>query len=107
MDLSLNDQFSVHLDDRNDLATVEGRAAFEQSVVVRVTDRMHDSITGITGRENIEEKIHLVVSRVAKEHDHIDSVASVDIQPKENAPDTYEVEVQYVEDDSLSFEVAP
>lgn len=105
MDLSLNDEFSVHLDDRNDLAVVEGRAAFEQSVVVRVTDRMHDSIMGATGRQNIEEKIHLAVSRVARNHDQLDSIASIDITQPTGQPDTYAVEVEYLEAGDFDFEV--
>ena len=106
MDLSLNTQFSVHLDDRNDLATVSDRAGFEQSVVVMVTDYMQASLPGLTGQENIEEKIRLVVSRVARDHDLLDSIGSIDIGRKRGQPDTFEVTVQYIsEPGSFEFEV--
>lgn len=107
MDLALNSDFSVYLDDRNDLATVSGLDEFEQSVVVRVTDYMHESLTGLTDAQNVEEKLRLQVSRVAREHDRIDDVVDVSVQPKPADPETRLVSIQYASDDeALDFEVS-
>jgi hypothetical protein len=94
-DLSLNSNFSVHLNDRNDLATVEGRDAFEQSVSVALTEFMHDTLPGLKKGENIKEKITLQVTRVAREHDSLDSISQISVVEKEGVPDTYQVEIHY------------
>jgi len=94
-DLSLNSNFSVHLDDRNDLATVEGRDAFEQSVSVALTEFMHETLPGLKKGENIKEKITLQVSRVAREHDKLDAISRIVVTEKEKQPDTYQVEIAY------------
>lgn len=102
-DLKLNSDFSVKLDDRNDLATVSGREAFEQSVVMMLTDFMYNSLPGLSKKNTIEEQIKLQVTRVAREHSLIDSIANIDIREKAGAPDTYEVEINYVETGTESF----
>lgn len=94
-DLALNDNFSVHLDDRNDLATVEGRDAFEQSVVVMLTEFMDETLPGLKRGENIESKIQLQVTRVARSHDNLDTIQRVEVSEKEDVPDTYQVEIFY------------
>lgn len=107
-DLSLNDNFSVHLDDRNDLATVEGRAAFEQSVAVMLTNLMNETLPGLKRGENIESKIKLQVTRVARSHNNLESIHRIEVSEKDKAPDTYQVEIFYESGDInlLSTEVA-
>lgn len=106
IDLALNSDFSVHLDDTNDLATVEGQEAFEQATAVALTDLMHGSLSGMMGSEStIKEKIRLEVSRVARSLDFIDSIARIFITPKENEPGTYTVEVDYVASGEWEFDV--
>ena len=94
-DLSLNSNFSVHLDDRHDLATVEGRDAFEQSVSVALTEFMYETLPGLKKGENIQEKITLQVTRVAREHENLNAIRRVAVSEKENEPDTYQVEIFY------------
>jgi hypothetical protein len=103
-DLSLNSNFSVHLDDRNDLATVSGRDAFEQSVVMMLTDFMYDSIPGLSARDTIKEKINLEVTRVAREHSLLDSIEQISISEKAGTADTLEVRVSYSSTDAADFE---
>lgn len=103
MDFALNSNYSVHLDDRNDLATVEGLAAFEQAVVVTLTDLMHDNLSEFSP-ETIEQRLHLQVTRTARQHDAIDSIATLTIAPDPDSPDTYRVEVHYLVDRAVFTE---
>lgn len=105
-DLALNSDFSVHLDDRNDLASVSGREAFEQALVVRLTDLMHGAIRGLTNGDTVEERINLTVSRVAREMDFIDSIANVNVTPSPNDPNTYLVQITYTSDEIFEREVS-
>jgi len=103
-DLALNSDFSVTLDDRHDLERVEGREAFEQSVAIRLTDFMHESLPGITQRESAKQKIRLEVSRVARSHEMLDRIDSININKEPEKPNTYLVEVVYVSDEIFSEE---
>jgi len=103
-DLKLNSNFSVHLDDRNDLATVSGREAFEQSIVMMLTDFMYGTVLGLSSRENIKERINLEVTRVAREHDLLDSIEYISINEKLGESDTFEVRVSYSSTDEAEFE---
>lgn len=106
MDIALNSNFSVHLDDRHDLAAVTDRDEFEQSIVVMATDYMHASLPGLTGEQNIREKIRMVVTRVARDHNRLDDIADIDIERSSRDSETYEVMVRYVADtEALNFEV--
>lgn len=102
-DLALNSDFSVFLNDRNDLATVSGKDAFEQSVAIMLTDFMYQNIPGVTDRETIEQRLRLEVNRVAREHDFIDEVSAIFISEKAGAVDTYAVEITYISDDFSTF----
>jgi hypothetical protein len=106
IDLSLNEDFSVHLDSTNDLGTVEGHTAFEQSVAVRLTDYMYDGLSEMTSsKETIKEKIELHVSRVAKDHNALDSIANIYVRQDEEDPMQYNVNIEYVANENFEFEV--
>lgn len=102
-DLALNSDFSVYLNGRNDLATVDGVEAFEQSVAMMLTDFMYNSIPGRTQRDSIKERLRLEVNRVASEHDFVDEISSISISEKVAANGTYTVDVQYISDEYPNF----
>jgi hypothetical protein len=102
-DLKLNSNFSVHLDDRNDLATVSDREAFEQSVVMMLTDFMYNTLPGLYQSNTIEEKIELQVTRVAREHNNLDALEAIDINEKLGEADTYEVRIIYSDEGVEDF----
>lgn len=106
-DLALNSDFSVHLDDRNDLAVVEGQRAFEQSVAVMLTDFMYESVTGLAGSDStIREKLRLEATRVARQHGALDSIVTpIEVEQKELEPGTYTVTVDYIAGDSWEFDI--
>lgn len=105
VDLGLNSNFSVHLDDRNDLGYVEGRAAFEQEVVVSLTDYLYADSLGDMNFENIKHAVRLQVSRVARKHDELDTIARITIERSEDDANTLAVSVVYDTGGPLTFEV--
>lgn len=98
MDLALDSDLSVFIDHRNDLAVVEGRERFEQSVAIALTDQMQTVLSSFN-RETIKEKLYHTVTRVARQHDIITTIDRIDVHPKKNAPDTFVVEVTYITSD--------
>jgi hypothetical protein len=69
-----------------------------------VTDFMTRNLPGITGQDDtIKEKIRLEVSRVAREHNHLDSIHSIDIERDDERANAFKVTIQYVAGDSFVF----
>lgn len=106
LDLSLNSDFSIHLDDKNGLATVSGRDAFEQSLAVMLTDFMYSSAIGGLDSKGIVSKLKLEASRVAKSHDRVTDIQRIDVQQSEEKPSTFEVEIVYLSDANFNLEVS-
>lgn len=75
-DILLNDGYDVELDDRNDLATVEGRRAVEQSIEVMVTSYFYEQIGSITA-VNAVESLELQARRVAQDNPNINNLVDV------------------------------
>lgn len=76
MDIFVNDEGSVELDDRNDLNTVEGAAAVDQSIKLMVTLYFYERI-GSTTAVNAVEKLKLQAERVAENNQYIDNIERV------------------------------
>lgn len=79
MDILLNDDYDVELDDRNDLATVEGRREIEQSIEMMVTAYFY-AMVGSTTAINAVEKLELEAQRVAQNNEHIESLSKVEAE---------------------------
>lgn len=79
MDLLINEDFDVELDDRNDLAVVTGRRAFEQGVALLVNHYFYEEI-GSTDETNAVENIILHTQRVVRESDDVESVVNIDAE---------------------------
>jgi len=105
VDLALDRDFSVFLNDRNEVGTVDGRAEFEQSVRVMVTHFMHTSVIGESNPANVKNKIRLQISRVAREHNRLDGISDIVIEQSDEDPHTYEVAINYYSDSVSEFEV--
>ena len=106
IDLSLNSDFSVHLNDRGDLATVSGRDAFEQSVSISLTKFFNSGIIGDLDEDSVVQKIRLEVIRTAREEDWIDDIENIAISPSSEEPHTYEVEIVYSSDELFSMMIS-
>ena len=107
MDLLLNRNFDVELDDRNDLATVEGRRAVEQSIAMMVTSYFYEEI-GSLSAVNAVEKIELEAKRVARNNPHIEGVENISARKVTGPVDgtaAIEVAITYETGETSAFEV--
>jgi len=101
-DLALDSTFDIFLDDRNEVATVEGVEAFEQSVAVQLTEFMYN-IPGDGDFQTLKEKIRLQVSRVARNHDMLDNIEKVVVRRHPDKAGTVAVELIYTSNDNFDF----
>jgi len=106
VDLALDSNFSVFLNDRNELGTVSERAEFEQSIRVMVTDLMYRNVIGESNPGEIKNKIRLQISRVARRHDRLDDIFKIDISQSDDDPHVYEVSINYISGSISEFEVS-
>jgi hypothetical protein len=106
VDLALDSNFSVFLNDRNELGTVSERAEFEQSIRVMVTDLMYRNVIGESNPGEIKNKIRLQISRVARRHDRLDDISEIDISQSTDEPHKYDVKVNYTSGSLSEFEVS-
>lgn len=106
VDLSLDSNFSVFLNDRNEIGTVDGRAEFEQSVRVMITEFMHTSLIGESDPAKIKNKIRLQVSRVARRHGRLTDISEISITQPTDQPHTYHVRINYQSDSLTEFRVS-
>lgn len=104
-DLNLNSDFSVHLDDRNDLAYTEGRKAFEQAVVISLTDYLYNQALDERGFQNQKKAVKLQVSRVARRYDEIENIKRINIQRSTTTENALEVDIVFDTGEPLTFEV--
>lgn len=105
-DLSLNSDFSVHLDDRNDLAVVDGRDQFEQSVLVHLTEFFHTNIIGELDPDTIATKLRIESNRVARAHDQISGIEYIEVEESPDVPNTYTLDIGYRTGEEFSTEIS-
>lgn len=106
VDLKLDENFDVYVDHRGDLATVSGREAFEQRLILRLTERLGDLI----GRSSVEDGtvVQLAenhIGRVAQQSDRIDNVAAYNAEFSDERPGVLEVEVIFDSGEPLTFDI--
>lgn len=101
-DLSLDENFDVSLNDRNDLSTVEGRSEFEQSVAVKLTAFMY-GIAGDSDFEVLKQRVRYQVSRVARSHDILESIEKIIVERHPDKPGTIVVELVYSSADNFDI----
>jgi hypothetical protein len=104
MDLKLNSNFDIELDERNDIALVEGREAFEQRLALRSTAYFHELI-GSTNRANLLSLLKIRAKRVAKDTPETVGVAKIKVGYSETQPNTAEVTAIYETGDDFTFDI--
>lgn len=107
MDILLNKDRDVELDDRNDLATVEGRRAVEQSIGLLVTQYFYENI-GSLSETNAVERIKIEAENVVDEKSYVQGVEAVEVERVTNEKTntaSAEVTLIYETGETESFEV--
>lgn len=103
-DLLLNEDFEVEIDHRGDLATVDGRRGFEQSILLHLTERFTEIIDTGT-EENKMELARVEAERVAREMDMLNRVAGFDVEMSSETPELMLVTIIYESGDTSDLEV--
>lgn len=108
VDLALDENFNVSIDHTGDLATVKGRDAFEQELIIRLTERMR----GLIGRADADEQTIIELARsytrrIATEMDELDEIASFDAELSGETYSTLEIELVYDTGEVLTFDIQP
>lgn len=103
-DIQVDEDFDVFIDHRGDLATVDGRDGFEQSIVLHLTERFTELINTSTN-ENLEELARVEAGRVADEMDMLDEVAGFETAFAPDQPGLLEVTIIYDTGDTSELEV--
>lgn len=103
-DLLLNEDFEVEIDHRGDLATVDGRRGFEQSILLHLTERFTQIIDTGTD-ENVKELARVEAGNVADQMDMIDEVSAFEAVFSPDEPETLIVTVVYDTGDTSDLEV--
>lgn len=101
-DLQIDQYLQPQQNDAGVFLTTDGLDQFHQSVVIRLHDRIGDTLT-----DESLEKIELAVNRVARDHNKIDDIANVEVQRSRERPDTVNVTIQYVSGEAFQQTINP
>ena len=104
-DLALSNENDVFIDHRGDLATVEGREGFEQSVGLVITDEYTDIVNEFDDT-NILSLVEVKAQKVAQQHSMLDSVSDIAASFADDGV-TLEVEISYLRGDNVVVEAEP
>lgn len=102
MDIAHDALFDTYLNQQDDLPIVEGRAAFEQEVVDRLTDYLQQVI-GSIDRDGAIRLIELQARRVAEDTDEIDELVLFDAAYNADRPNTVDLRLIYETGDDVTF----
>lgn len=106
VDLAVDENFEVFIDHRGDIGTVKGRDAFEQRLIIHLTEELRPLI----GRQNVDREsiTSLAENRIENITDAIDGLEEVVAFSATFPPDrqkVLEIEVIYDTGDDLTFDI--
>lgn len=106
VDLAVDENFEVFIDHRGDLGAVKGRDAFEQRVIIRLTEKFQEMI----GMPNVDNKtiINLAeeyIKRVAEQEEQLERVEAYDASFSDENHNVLEIEVIYDTGTPLTFDI--
>ena len=102
MDLLLDDDFDVVLNDRNDLALVEGHDLLKQQIIVDLTVFQRDAI-GDLNEDNALRKVRHKTQEALRKHDQVNSIDTIEIE--RTKADTLSVFIIYNNDLVINEEI--
>jgi CRISPR/Cas system endoribonuclease Cas6 (RAMP superfamily) len=107
-DLGLNQNLEVFINARGDLAMVDGEAAFEQELAIRLTT-VYNELLGEADEPTIRDKMRLEAKRVHRKMDRLRSLSSLEIIFEEQGEDEHKaaiVTIIYDTGETLDFTVS-
>lgn len=106
VDLAVDENFEVFIDHRGDIGTVKGRAAFEQRLVIRLTERLRSLIgRHDADQETIKTLAQTYIQRIATEEEQLEDVAAYGAEFPDDRPGVLEITVIYDTGDPLEFDI--
>ena len=104
-DIALDSSFDVFLDDRNDLGTVEGVAEFQQSVAIYLQEYLYEEMSRLDS-DTAEQRVQMQVTRVARDHDMLDRIDTINVRRDSDEPDRMLVDVFFITGEEISVEAS-
>ena len=104
-DLALSRENEVFIDHRGDLATVEGRDGFEQSIALAITDAYTDIVNEFDDN-NILSLVEVKARKVVARHSMLNEVTGINADFAEDGV-TLRVEISYAIGDDVVVEANP
>jgi hypothetical protein len=101
VDYSIDDSFDLHFNEVNDFETVAGREEFEQDLLIECDAQFGDIIGGLRTSQNIEQKIELLATRIAKKFDVIQSISRIDVRQIPERADAISLNIIYTSGESF------
>lgn len=101
-DIKFDRDFQIIIDDRNDLATVSGREAFEQDLAITLTAFFYEEIGTLRGPESLE-RIRMQAERVARFNDQLEGIISMDVTESIEHPNAAELNIIYSTGDDFTM----
>lgn len=95
VDFKIDNENYFQLNQYGFFDTVDEMDEFEQTVHLRITEFMWDSVIGEHDPEIIRQMIELEASRVAQEDPRLDRVSDIRVAQSREEPNTYKVAIHY------------
>lgn len=95
VDYAVDGNFDINTNKYGDIGEVDELPEFEQRLLIRIHFSLEEYIGGLRQTDTLRERVNLLATRVAREMDVIDYLASISIREAENAGDTLKLELHY------------
>jgi hypothetical protein len=105
MDIGLDENFDLALDHRNDFPVVEGRAAFEQELRVRLYAHF-SKVLAEASPDDASTLLQVEARRIARDMGELDRIASLIIEPASDLPNTLDVTIFYATGTETTFSLS-
>lgn len=95
VDYAVDSTFDLFKTDHNDIAEVDGIEEFEQKISIRLHYKIKEYVEGYKDTDALLERVNLIVTRVAREEDVLDSIVSINASEVPEKKETLAVEIVY------------
>lgn len=95
VDYKVDKNFNLVRNDFGQFEEVTGKKEFQQAVVFELTERQQQLVGKSSTDNTVVSKMNLIINRVAKEFDEIDSIDNISVRPNQTASGNFEVGITY------------
>lgn len=95
VDYAIDSTFDIFRTEYDNISEVDGLEEFEQDLIVELDTQIQEYTGGYKNTNTLEQKVVLLATRLARQHDILDSVVNISANPVPNRPETLAVEIEY------------